>query len=371
MVNISKKNTLINETIKDLHKDHLYGIIKHFLTITLPELYRDNHRYIRFVFNNETLNYLALIDEKTTNYLKKIKDEYDINFNNNEYIYIRVDDYRMFFFFLNEIKNAYSKIIDHRDRMINDFINSLWIRMGQSDINNVNDFLRTQLIFLYTSNIFSSQYDFSLHNNKFFGIYNDLTIQYRNRYNPTWFESNNNITFYFRYKDDKNKHYSYTLPSVHYGLTYEDDKAVCYIYGIQQLSCCNDDIVKEKIQPLRKEQRNKYVSPDFIIALKFFINLLNENGFYTIKVPLLEVYNYAYHKHFSRNIKKSPRTYPYHFIDKFVNKEEIISKNKTERLVETFMVLSEKYDNIEFLSDPFIESDCLVINIKRANKKEI
>ena len=53
---------------------------------------------------------------------------------------------------------------------------------------------------------------------------------------------------------------------------------------------------------------------------------------------------------------------------RFVDKQDIISKNKTERLLNTFLVMNEKYDNIEFMNDPFIEDDYLSVKTK-VNKK--
>ena len=53
---------------------------------------------------------------------------------------------------------------------------------------------------------------------------------------------------------------------------------------------------------------------------------------------------------------------------RFVDKQDIISKNKTERLLNTFIIMNEKYDNIEFMNEPFIEGDYLIIKNK-INKK--
>ena len=101
------------------------------------------------------------------------------------------------------------------------------------------------------------------------------------------------------------------------------------------------------------------------------------NGIYDIKVPLLQLLNYDYHISMSEDYKHNLETlnkkieegkiteYDQVYIqvkdvyDKVADKEDIISKNKTERLVHTFYVLNEIYNNIKILSDPFIEDDKL------------
>ena len=44
----------------------------------------------------------------------------------------------------------------------------------------------------------------------------------------------------------------------------------------------------------------------------------------------------------------------------------MISKNKTERFIYTFMVLNEVFDNIEICNEPFIQGDELIIKIKKS-----
>ena len=53
----------------------------------------------------------------------------------------------------------------------------------------------------------------------------------------------------------------------------------------------------------------------------------------------------------------------------FVDKQYVISKNKTERLVETFLALNDKYSISDFLNDPMIEDDNL--NMKINPRKHI
>lgn len=347
--------------------------------------------YIKFVFSDEALEEMAKYNIESVDYLRKIKKEYETEIKNNEDVYIKVNDYKSFFFLLKEITMAFDNTQYGRLRDCYELLESIWLKMSPDDINNINLFLKKQLIFLRNANLIPYHY-------KFYKNYQDIPVYYRNRSNTEWFETANNILFSFERKNNKNNDilqndYYYHLPSIHYALTKENGNGVCYIYGIQNIEKEKDEVLKERIQPLRRKLRNKYVSPDFIIALKLFIDLLADNHIYTIKVPLLQVFNYPYHKHLSRKIKKAYEGYENKeelerklkegsrenmvlfyehtkkMYEKFVGKEDIISKNKTERLVEAFMVMSEKYDNIEFLTDSFIESDYLLINIKRTDKK--
>ena len=49
---------------------------------------------------------------------------------------------------------------------------------------------------------------------------------------------------------------------------------------------------------------------------------------------------------------------------RFYDKEDLVSFNKTERLVYTFMELEEKFKNIEILNEPFRSGEYLLIKIK-------
>ena len=368
-------------------------IIKTFLNQTIKDMNSQefNLPYIKFVFADEALDIFSKYNKETTNYLRNVKKEYETNIKNNEDIYIKVDDYKKFFFLLNEIIMAYCNTEYRQLRDPSNYIRSIWLRMSPGDINDVNNFLKNQLIFLKTNKVIP-------YYPVLYGLYEDkYPIYYQNKTNEDWFETNNRITFSFERDDDKKdsiipiKRYYY-LPSIHYALTKENNNRVCYIYGIQNIEKEKDPILKEKLEPTKDKLLNAYVSPDFVLALKLFIDLLDDKKIYTIKIPLLQVYNYSYHKHLSRKIKKNYDAYEdkeelekklqegsrdnmvlfyehtKKMYDKFVDKEELISKNKTERLVETFMVLNEKYNNIEFLNEPFIESDYLIVKIKK-NKK--
>ena len=231
-------------------------------------------------------------------------------------------------------------------------------------------------------------------------------IQY-NQFNPTQKNYQNNNSTKLNYlelslinKDYKsgNEKEKYSFPVVHYAIEYTEDKPVCYVYGIQNLdNQRKDDSVKEILKKYKKNLRNGKVSPEFVLTLKLFVDIIESYGVTDIRVPLLQVFNYPYHEYLSKTIEKDYANYTtsekeyydelinndndsvelleYMFTknsyDRFVDKEDIISKNKTERLLDTFIMMEEKYHNIEFLNEPFIEGDTLIIKINKENNKRL
>ena len=389
-------------------------IIKQFLTKTIPDMnsMEFDLPYIKFVFDDKGLEemskYINNVEydnelEKMKNsiaYLKDIKNNYQKDLQNEEDIYIRIDDYQKFFFLLNEIVKTYASKEHRRLLQSINFIKSIWLRMSPSDIEDVNTFLEKQLSFLKYDDILD-------YHKNLYKKYQEFDIIYENKSNEDWFETNNHIDFSLRrkveIKEDKSNFLSlfkdndkyYDFPSIHYAFNIENDNPVCYIYGIQNIdNNRKDEIIKENIQDIKKQLRNKFVSSDFILSLKIFIDFLNDNNIKNIKVPLLQVFNYAYHKHLSDSLDDAYQAYTLEekldleqsyksgdrsdkvldyihdkkMYNKFTNKQDMISKNKTERLINTFLIMQEKYNNIEFINDPFIEGDYLMIKISELEK---
>ena len=170
----------------------------------------------------------------------------------------------------------------------------------------------------------------------------------------------------------------------------EDGRNVCYIYAIQNhkhvSKCFDKKSAKEDLLVVKKQLKNKSINYKFILTLEFFIQILKENGIYDIKVPLLQLFNYDYHISMSEEFKKRMVYFEekvrkgkipsddtiYEQIkevyDNVVDKEDIISKNKTEKLVETFMLVEEKFQDIEILSEPFIEDENLLVKVLDISK---
>ena len=195
-----------------------------------------------------------------------------------------------------------------------------------------------------------------------------------------------------KFKLKNNDHSIYRLPIVHYSIDNSNDNPICYIYGIQR-TCKTprkDKYIEEYMRDIKRDFRNEYVSKDFILSLGLFLDVLYNNGIEDVRVPVYQVYNYDYHKIvaidatgvFNSYSEDTKKKYEEAFkngdtsdiildyirdrnrYNRFVGMEDIISKNKTERLIHTFMLASSIFDNIDIINEPFIEGDELIIKIK-------
>ena len=203
-----------------------------------------------------------------------------------------------------------------------------------------------------------------------------------------WYEANKKISIFI--KDDSNRCCLH-LPEIYFQTIDENGKKICYIYAIQtskyEKYWNKDNMIEDSLIHIKRQLRNKYVNYKFVLALEIFIKILRENDFYDIKVPLLQLLNYDYHINMSESYKnkiallnaaisEGRGTYDDHYkyvkekYDKIADKEDIISKNKTERLIGAFMVLEEKFGDINILNDPFIEDESLLIKVLNLPKSK-
>lgn len=383
-------------TTEDLFKDgKVFSFLKYFISNTVYEINNEYHMsFIKFVFRSDDLelieNRLDMDNYRIRsgiNILKRNIIEYKNN-DDEDTIYIKIDDCYKFFFLLNRI---YEKMkVANKKENAKDIIRSIWLRMGVEDIDHINLFLEKQLNFLYGDGLFNGIY-------KVFKNYDNYKLVYDDNTNDDCFETNNYIELSLINKDYNNigkEKEKYSFPVVHYAINYEDGNPICYVYGIQSLNeQRKDESIKEVLKEYKKKLRNGKVSPEFVLTLKLFIDVIESYGVTDIRVPLLQVFNYPYHEYLSKAISKDFSNYTtkekelyeemyqtgaysiglieYLYTkssyERFVDKEDIISKNKTERLIDTFMIMEEKYNNIEFLNEPFIEGDTLLIKIKEKN----
>jgi len=375
-------------------KPQMFKFLKYFISHTVNEINNEyNMSFIKFVFNAEDIDLISYkldLDNdnirRGINILKRNIREYNAN-RNEDINYIKVNDTYKFFSLLNRI---YEQVKNEKKASANDLIRSIWLRMGANDLEDVNGFLKQQLDFLYGDRLFNNTYQVFEKDNNYKLVYDDSE-------NEDCFETNNHLELSYINRDYKQglEKEKYSLPVVHYAISYESEGPVCYIYGIQSLdNQRKDDSVKDYIKEYKKPLRNSKVSPEFVFTLKKFIDIIESYGITTIKVPLLQVFNYQYHEYLSKAIDRDYADYTeeerekYEEMDKngdltssvlcylftkksygrFVDKEDIISKNKTERLMDTFMIMEEKYHNVEFLNEPFIEGDTLLVKVKKDEK---
>ncbi len=384
---------------EDMFRDgKTYQFLKYFISNTVSEMSNYNMSFIKFIFKEDDMelieNKLDMDNEKIRNGINILKNnisEYR-RYPSEDIIYLKIDDTYRFYFLLSRI---YEKMqVANKHVSASEIIRSIWLRMNVEDINHINLFLEKQLNFLYGDRLFNGEY-------KVFKNYDNYKLVFDDDTNTDCFETNNYLELSLINKDYDNdgiEKEKYSFPVVHYAINYEDGKPICYIYGIQSLQHQRkDESIKEYLKKYKKKLRNGFVSPEFILTLKLFIDIVESYGITDIRVPLLQVFNYPYHEDLSNTKKEKYLKYSDEekkqydemlkrnvytdecwdyevskfFYEKFADKEDIISKNKTERLIDTFMIMEEKYHNIEILNEPFIEGDTLLVRINRKNEKKL
>ena len=157
----------------------------------------------------------------------------------------------------------------------------------------------------------------------------------------------------------------FPLPQIYFEIINENGKKICYIYAIQATKYTiwpSDRKIADSLIDIKKQIRYNY---EYILALEFFIKILRENGIYDIKVPLLQLFDYDYHISRSNVYKQkmailekaisegrltsddSGYEQTKEVYDKVVDKQDIISKNKTERLIDFFRIVESRFQDIE------------------------
>ena len=359
---------------KDLIKESMYDGIYHiFNTLNINDTY--------YLERGEVVEALDVLKKHQENFLKYDNGIRKINSNT---FFIKVPKIDEFFDLLSQIVYLSMVKVKENNEFDNEFLTSLWLRMNPSDLDDVNRFLKRELSFMKSDYLIDKGYFLETELN----IKNKYDLCFETRRNDNWYETNYHLRFSLV---DTEK--QFTFPMIHYGLSEENGKKVCYIYAIQDdKSLIRNADIESDLQSIKKSLRNKYVKYTFLLSLKYFIELLKEYNIEMIKVPLMQVMNYAYHENLSlvtENIfpmkysESKQKVYEKflskgmideelleyqndkEWFNKFHDKQDIISKNKTERLIETFMVLNEKCDLIEILNDPFIEDENLNIKIKK------
>ena len=342
--------------------------------------------YIPFAFDEKTLeelySYLNKNNQikyengkKYLDYLKTIKEKQDEGIDG---LYVPIHDSKEFFNLLEELSKK-SKLLTY-----------LWLRMGVDDTENVEKFLKRQISFL-------KNYSVLIPYKEILSLGEHRVLAYRIDTNREYYEADRHITFMIR--DSSQDIYEgsndYEFPAIFFGFTKENNKATCYIYGIQNLSSFRDKNIKDDLQHVRKRLRNKYVSADFLIGLSLFLDFLYNLNVVDVVIPTLQVFNYQYHKQLSNSISdffdsyseedkikleklyaqgdRSDKVLDYIHtkkqVERFVNKEDLISYNKTERFVQMFYELQHLFNSFDIISTPFIEGENLIIKLHKKPKK--
>lgn len=351
---------------------------------------------LKFIFSDDI--YQILEDVKNNPFVKEnhwtpnIEDE-DIEYvreNNKQdefdnYV-IYVPDVKLFFDRLVKLINAFEKYKEEhflsnngRYIMVNYLKDALWLKMLPHDFSNIYSFLDREIAFL--SDHTMDKYDAIINGYTVDNIVDsfcDNLVVARKEENSFWFETVNNMTFDLI---NRKKNLVYHLPSIHYGIA--NNK--CFIYGIQNTSISESDKKLERpLYKLNKGIENPENHPSFVLVLKTFIDMLNKEGINDIEVPLLEVLNYEYHAMIGEMTKNKfdrawsditdlteDELFQYEIekanYDRFVNKEDKISENKTDYLAKLFYRIEEQFDTISIGQS----DNRLVVKIKIDEKKAV
>ena len=357
---------LIEVFIKVIYPNLISGVV-------IPKL--------KFIFNSDI--YEILDDVKNNPFIMNgawtpnITDD-DIEYirknnklDNEDYV-VYVSDAKLFFEKLVSLINAfelYKKKHGHKNigryLMVNYLKDALWLKMLPTDFLDIYSFLDREKSFLEDDTF--DMYDVVVNGYSYDNIidtYMDNIIDAKKSENTLWFETINNISFDLI---NREKQLIYHLPSIHYGI--DGDK--CFIYAVQNMTKQESDKKLERsLYKLNKGIDNPVNHPSFVLALKTFINMLKSEGIYNIEVPLLEVMNYDYHAMIGKRTKemferqwrditdleeceKEQYEIDKELYEKFVDKEDFISKNKIEGLVNLFYRIEEQFGGIEITIDDF------------------
>lgn len=205
----------------------------------------------------------------------------------------------------------------------------------------------------------------------------------------TWDEATRQMQFWVENEERD----IYSLPRVHYDITTENDEKVCYLLGVQnEVNRKKMDGVNKYLRRLNHGIESCHVPQNKVYSLLLFFDLLKEVGITTIRVPLLQVLSYDYHVNLSnyweyefhrlwpedrvaflssltgyrgeremqryRNDKKS--------YDRFVNKQDLISKIKTEDLYQLMFRMMQHIPELALMND--LDNNLGTLDFRLSNK---
>ena len=370
-------------------------VIQMFLHVTLPSIKSESEvPGINLIFNKEGINLLE--DVKNNPYIKNNytpiidnNDIYELNKINPKFLSIKVNNPYLFFALMRDIcyyqallENYYGyKSLAYKK--INLILKRIWLRAGILDLENIEMFLQKQLDFIK---------DYTFENSNLLNYtFMNYDVIANTLINNTYCETSRKLKITL-----ESNEISHQLPSVLYDIRCENDEEVCYIYAIQNEYNRNiNKKIERNLYKLNSSSGGKgVVHPNFVSSLLIFIDILNNNEINHIKVPLYQVLSYDYHvlltkftiDNFNRKWNSyeldNIELYKYYVINKYnnlmkeyehdkiwysntVNKEELISKNKTENLSNLILHLEkENVLNINYIQD----DDTMDISLRKSLK---
>lgn len=386
------KNNRIAASLKPTTEN----VNREFITGTMKDL----------LFSNKVTNFNFIFQQKEgIDYIENILKEYSRknkffrkdaieiierlrlgNEVDNDLPSLIIKDYIRFFeairqFYETHIKLFYKRIGPEAGFPVYEMKNcfeQIWLRATPDDFNNPEDFLEKFVQIINDDTFQKYDEDKVIGKSKILG---DNYICVKNAVARTWDETPREFipTIYDKddFFSDRKLRYKkqFNLPSIRYGIYNKNGKKTCLIGSVQTKPNYFES-EKNNVQKIFDRKRFKVnkdiedtnqVEPSHLISLSIFIDILNKEGITDIVIPSIYVLDYQYHE--KRNIlikqefeeywneyriSSSPERYEKEKkqMEKGLNKEEIISKNKTEGLINTILRLIQHYNKTEIKSYP-------------------
>ena len=308
---------------------------------------------INFIFGEDSFSLFKRIMNRPLALIHQKEYEEITGAPDKKCLSIRVNDYDLFFKLLTSIVNETTKLSEECDKRISimPLLRRIWLRMGINDVENVEQFLHKQLEF-YADRTFDLDKDELVTNYKNCNVYRRTTI------NETWDESTRSMEFLMVSMDGM-----YELPRVLYDI---DKDGNCYIFGVQNSNRYKSKSKKIEriIYKLNDGIQNPNVHPNKVLSLLLFIEQLESKGISRIIVPSMQVLSYRYHELLSEEAA-SCKEADTSFYERFYDKQDLISRLKTEDLIYLMYRITEHNPNIEIINEVSLQGDCLIMENKR------
>lgn len=405
------------KTIADSLKPTFENVTREFITNTLYKiLFSDEFPNFRFDFReNEAIEFIEKtlqdyrnefkdeslvkeLQEKHERILQRIREK---SSNNTTQPVMIVSNYKKFFELLRQFYEKDIELFFERTNLSgfpvyekDNCFEQIWLRCTVEDFNDPEMFLSKQVQMINDKTF--DEYDEETYLGKL-EFLNDNIICIKNGIARTWDENSREmiITIY-----DK-KYYNNTevwdrphctLPVIRYGIYEKEGKKICSIGSIQnRRKSLVDKNSYDKQDINKKVERKKYkvnsevpeeyieeVEPKSILALSLFIDILNKEGITDIEIPCIYVLDYEYHEKMSKKLLEtfnkewtesrkasSPLLYKEeaNYLKQNYNKQDLISKIKTERMIKKFERILYHYSNGTIKSYPGDSDSFLHMNI--------
>lgn len=384
-------------------------LVELFVHTTLRELNGAYEGYkVNFIFDEDAINYFNYVKNNPftmKNYIipdindedielasekEFIGDTYSLEGDNDNLI-IEVHRFVEFFDYLVDIVNSnlrlyqiYGEKRSSRNLAMH-IMRRIWLRMTPDDVLCVEEFLKRQLDFIESEVM--DEYKFETVVDNFCG--NEVVA--KTDAACTWDETPRVINFKI-----KNETGDHDLPKIHFGL--DESENIAYIYAVQNIEKRKvNKIVERDLYKLNKGINECIVHPSAVCSLITFINMLRSKGIEHIRVPILEILSYDYHIYLANNIEerfniywdkdrmwemKNGTKYRKRYLEEqyehdkqwynhVVNKHDVISKNKTEYLIDLIMRVGMHIPDMEITNEVGYQGNYIDIKFKSKEVKKL